>query len=275
MNNNPLKQYFRRPAIYIKLPSGGKYYSSDILTQSETGEIPVYPMTAIDEITTKTPDALFNGTVVVDLIKSCIPNIKDPWKINNIDLDTILIGIKVASTGNSLEIDSVCPACNNSATYAVDLNVVLNELKAPDYNEMLNIHDLKIKFNPLEYKEINEANLAQFNLQRMLYEVDQEKDPTIKEEKSQKGLKIITELSMNLISKTIAYIETPDGTIVDQSEFIEDFLRNCDKDTFNFVKDHNANLKAQTNLKPLSMKCAECSHEYQQPFTLNVSDFFG
>ena len=104
ISNNPLKQYFRRPAIYIKLPSEGKYYSSDVINKTETREIPVYPMTAIDEITTKTPDALFNGSVIVELIKSCIPDIKDPWKINNIDLDTILIGIKVASTGNSLEL---------------------------------------------------------------------------------------------------------------------------------------------------------------------------
>jgi hypothetical protein len=28
-------------------------------------------------------------------------------------------------------------------------------------------------------------------------------------------------------------------------------------------------------LKPLSLQCGECQHQYQQPFTLNVSDFFG
>jgi len=26
MHTNPLKQYFRRPAIYLKLPSGGNFY---------------------------------------------------------------------------------------------------------------------------------------------------------------------------------------------------------------------------------------------------------
>lgn len=60
--NNPLQQYFRRPAIYIKLPSDGRYYSDGILSMPENHELPVYPMTAIDEITAKTPDALFNGT---------------------------------------------------------------------------------------------------------------------------------------------------------------------------------------------------------------------
>ncbi len=273
--NNPLKQYFRRPAIYIKLPSEGKYYTSDVLTTQEINEIPVYPMTAIDEITTKTPDALFNGTVIVELIKSCIPDIKDPWKINNIDLDTILIGIKVASTGNSLELESQCPACKNTATYAIDLNMVLSGLSSPNYNQTLDIRELKVKFTPLAYKEINEANLAQFDLQRLLVDVENEKDPIVKEDKSQKGLKAITELTIKLISKTIDYIETPDGSKVSEKEFIEDFLKNCDKDTFNLVKDYNAELKAQTNLKPLALQCGECNHQYEQPFTLNVSDFFG
>jgi hypothetical protein len=232
-------------------------------------------MTAIDEITTKTPDALFNGNVIVDLIKSCIPDIKDPWKINNIDLDTILIGIKVASTGNSLELDSQCPACKNTATYAIDLNFVLSGLTSPDYEEKLEVLELKLKFNPLDYNDINQANLAQFDLQRLLLAVEQEKDASLKEEKSQEGLKTITELSIKLIAKTIEYVETPDGNRVDDKEFIEDFLRNCSRDTFNAIKEHNANLKEKTNLKPLALQCGECNHQYEQPFTLNVSDFFG
>jgi hypothetical protein len=60
-SNNPLQQYFRQPAIYVQLPSQGKFYPAGTLNPSTTGEYPVYPMTAIDEITYRTPDALFNG----------------------------------------------------------------------------------------------------------------------------------------------------------------------------------------------------------------------
>ena len=57
--NNPLRQFFRRPAVSISLPSGGDHYApGDIEWPDDTKELPVYPMTAIDEITTKTPDAL-------------------------------------------------------------------------------------------------------------------------------------------------------------------------------------------------------------------------
>ena len=41
---------------------------SNSIDMPENGELPVYPMTAIDEITVRTPDALFNGTAIAELI---------------------------------------------------------------------------------------------------------------------------------------------------------------------------------------------------------------
>ena len=121
IENNPLKQYFRRPSIYIKLPSGYKNYPAGVIDIPESGELPVYPMTAIDEITVKTPDALFNGSAIVDIINSCIPNIKDPWKLSSVDVDAVLIAIKSAADGNDMELETTCPACDESSTYGVNL----------------------------------------------------------------------------------------------------------------------------------------------------------
>ena len=70
---NPLKQFFRQPAIYMRLPSQGEYWPEGSIALPENKELPVYPMTAIDEITYRTPDALFNGQAVVNVIKSCVP----------------------------------------------------------------------------------------------------------------------------------------------------------------------------------------------------------
>jgi hypothetical protein len=77
--SNPLRKYFRQPAIHLRLPSGGKFYPDGVVDLPPNGEIPIYPMTAVDEIITRTPDALFNGSAVPDILKSCVPNIKDPW----------------------------------------------------------------------------------------------------------------------------------------------------------------------------------------------------
>ena len=155
--NNPLKQFFRRPSVHIKLPSGGKMYDAGVMEIPESGELPVYPMTAIDDITVKTPDALFNGAAVTEVIKSCIPAIKNPWMINSMDLDAILVGIRIATNGDVLEVESICPKCNDVATQGVALSVLLTTITPGDYNTPLVIGDLTFKFKPLTYTEMNKA----------------------------------------------------------------------------------------------------------------------
>ena len=73
---NPLKAFFRQPAIYLKLPSNGSFWPEDSVDFPHNRELPVYPMTAVDEIITRTPDALFNGSTITEIISSCVPNIR-------------------------------------------------------------------------------------------------------------------------------------------------------------------------------------------------------
>ena len=48
---NPLRQFFRQPAIYLRLPSGGNHWPEKDIVMTPNKELPVLPMTAIDEIT--------------------------------------------------------------------------------------------------------------------------------------------------------------------------------------------------------------------------------
>jgi hypothetical protein len=273
MNNNPLKQYFRRPAVYIKLPSGGLDYTPDVLEMPESGEFPVYPMTAIDEITARTPDALFNGTAVAELIKSCVPGIKDPWRINSVDLDSVLIAIKAASGGENLELESTCPSCKETATYQVNLIGILSSLKPGEYDTPLEIGDLKIKFKPLTYKEINDGATTQFEVQRVFMTLNSIEDDNERNEISHQALEKITRITMELISSSIEYIGTP-GTTVSEKEFIFDFLQHCDRNVYLQIRDYNALLRQSTEVQPLQMECSGCEFNYEQAFTLNPADFF-
>jgi len=274
INQNPLKQYFRRPAVYVRLPSNGKYYAPGVVNIPENGELPVYPMTAIDDITLRTPDALFNGTAMAEVMKSCIPDIIDPWAINNIDLDAILIAIRSASGDSNLEIESTCPACKEGSTYGVDLIAILSQLKSADYISELQINDLKIKFRPLNYKEMNQASVGQFETQRAFAMLEQIQDEEERNLKSKEALHNVTELTMRLLSNAMEYVSTP--TIqVTEKEYILDFLRNCDKTAYTNIRDHLSSLRSSTEIKPLKIKCVHCEHNYDQPFTLNTSDFFG
>jgi hypothetical protein len=271
--NNPLRQYFRRPSIYIRLPSGGQGYNPEIIEMPESGELPIFPMTAIDEITIRTPDALFNGSAICELIKSCVPNIKDPWKIQSIDLDAILIAIKSAAQGNEFTIESVCPSCEELAEYNVNLIGMLQQLKQGDYSKELMIGDLSVKFRPLIYKEMNEAGMNQFEIQKLFANLE-----NIPEEeragKTQEAIKRVTGITMQILAKTIEYIKTPSMTVTEQP-FILDFLENCDKNVYIEVRDYHAKLKEGTDLKPQRIKCIHCQHEYDQNVVINATDFFG
>ena len=104
VNSNPLSGFMRQPKIYIKLPSGGEYWSKGSLEISETGEYPVYSMTAKDEMMLKIPDALISGQAIVDVVQHCMPNIKNAWSIPNLDLDVILIALRVATYGEKMNV---------------------------------------------------------------------------------------------------------------------------------------------------------------------------
>jgi hypothetical protein len=273
-NNNPLRQYFRRPSIYLKLPSGGNFYKPGAVDLPENGEIPIFPMTAIDDITAKTPDALFNGQAVVDIIKSCAPNIKDPWQINSIDLDAVLVAIRSASNSDGLSISSTCPECLEESEFEVSLGGLLAGIKKPEYQQGLTVSDLTIFFKPLTFKEVNEVSLAQFNMQRAFNVIESIQDMEEKTKKGREALAMITDATMKTIAKTISHIDSPTGTVNDLN-FILDFLQNCDKQTYDIIKDYNAKLREQSEIKPLNITCPKCNHKYNQAFTLNVTDFFG
>lgn len=274
MSTNPLQQYFRRPALYLKLPSQGEGYPENSIEFPENGELAIFPMTAIDEITARTPDALFNGVAVIEIIKSCVPSIKDPWQILQIDLDPILLAIKMATNGSTMEFDTVCPSCEEPNKYDINLTQLLNEYKPGEYSTPLKLDQLSLKFCPLNYKQINETSVIQFEIQRALRIIQDMPDGDERNSKSTEVLKKMNQVTMDIIVETIEYISSPNGIVLDKN-FIKEFLENVDVKTFEKIKDISLELKKSTDTKPLKFKCINCNHEYEQPFNVNVSDFFG
>ena len=275
--NNPLQKYFRQPSIYVKLPSEGKFYPPGTLEMPVNGEIPVYPMTAMDEIVNRTPDALFNGSAVAEIFKSCIPNIKDPWAIPQTDVDMLLTAVRIASYGHEMEMTVTCPHCNESQDYALDLRVVIDQYQSPDYSKPAQISDLEIFFKPMSYHDLNETAKAQFEQQKVMQMTQANADIPDEDKMTALGqaLTNVTKLTMGAIAHSIAMVHV-NGEPVDNPEHIKEFMDNCDTKIFNRIRDHLSTLREGTELKPLSIKCSneECGKEYQQPFTLDMSNFF-
>ncbi len=210
IEHNPLKQYFRRPGIYLKLPTQGKGYGPDVLVMTETGELPVYPMTAIDEITSKTPDALYNGSAVAEIIRSCVPSIKDPWAISSVDLDAILVAIKIATNGNDMDLDTTCPNCNEDSKFGLNLSFVLNNFAPGDYDRPLMIDNLRIKFRPLMYKELTNSTARQLEIQRAFITLNSMEEGPEREARSTEILKIIGDSTIDVLVNGKCRVELPD-----------------------------------------------------------------
>lgn len=271
---NPLSQYFRQPSIYIRLPSDGQHYPPGALDMPENREFPVLPMTAIDEITYRTPDALYNGSATINVIQSCMPNIKNAWAIPATDLDTILIAIRIASYGHEMEFLSKCPQCGHDHEIVADLRRVLEQIKCPDYNKNITAGDMEIYFRPMTYKNLNENNQVQFEQQKILQTVaessltEDEKMSTLSQ-----ALKKVTDLTVHSLAQSISAIKTPQA-LVSEPEYIADFLKNCDRNLFNRIRDYIVELKGQAEMQPLSISCPECQHQYEQLVTMDMSSFF-
>jgi len=275
-NANPLRRFFRQPAIYIKLPSDGNFYPDGVLDMPPNRELPVYPMTAMDEITYRTADALFNGSAVVNVIKSCIPAIRDPWKIPAIDMDTLLVAIRIASAGHELQFDSTCPHCQNENTFGLDLRTVLEGLKMPDYSESVSTSDLEVFFRPLSYEESTQNSVMQFEDQKLLEMLP---ESTLNETEKIKRINAafikLSEMTMSAIAQSISMIRVGQEMVI-EPEYIQEFVKNCSREVFQKIRDHIVSLKDQSELKPIKIVCQnhECQQQYETPFTLDVSNFF-
>jgi hypothetical protein len=273
-SSNPLKQFFRQPAIYLRLPSQGKLWDADSLDMPENQELPVYPMTAIDEITYRTPDALFNGQAVVDVIQSCVPNIKNAWKTPSVDFNSILVAIRIASYGHTMDITVTCPKCQNQDDFGLDLRTVLDQMKTPDYGTPLKHRDLTIFFCSMDYKQQNASNIEQFENQRLINLIP-ESDLSDEEKliRMSEVMKNLTRLTVKALTSSIKSISTVD-TVVTEPEFIEEFLNNCDREIFNRIRDHAVELRQSAELSPVNVECTQCHHGYEQQLNLDLSGFF-
>jgi hypothetical protein len=275
--NNPLFKHFRQPAIYLKLPSQGQFYPDSAIDFPATGEIPVFPMTVKDEITLKTPDALMNGAGVVDVIRSCLPNIKDPWAIPAIDVDAIFIALRLASYGEGMDIKTTCPHCKEENEHTIDLRHLLDHLKLADYSVPLTVEGLTFKFKPQTYASINQASIINFEEQRLISSVLNNSELTDEEKMSKfaPSFEKLKDLNVNFVAVCIESITVDDETKVTDQKQIQEFLENSSRIVYNTLKDKVQNLINDNKANPIELACTECLKDFTTELTFDQSNFFG
>lgn len=271
---NPLSRYFRQPAIYLKLPSLGQWWAAGSLELPENQELAIYPMTAKDEIMLKTPDALMSGQSMVNVIQSCVPGIKNAWSMPSVDLDAVLISIRLATYGSNMDFETTCTHCGHRNTHGLDLSGPLGQIRCPDYGPSVHYKDLAIKLRPQTYKMITEANMITFEEQRINQILIDKDIPEL--EKSQRltaSLEKLVNLGIKACSDSTEYIDIGSQRVTER-QHIDDFYANAESEAIRLLQERVEELSKQAKIPEYDLQCEECTKEYRAELNFDYSSFF-
>lgn len=269
---SPLSKYQRQPKQYIDLPSKGRWYSPGSLEKHE--ELEVYSMTASDEIATKTPDALLSGNATANIIKNCIPGIRNPWNIPMVDIYTILSAIRMASYGETISVTNTCAECREENTYEVSLQNMISHFGEQTFVDHYQLDNLKFELSPLNYKKVNEINKENFKHQRaMAQQVADMTDEERKAEESQKVFDALASLKAETVIASITKIQIDEEEETDLKA-ISKFIKDSDKKYY--VKAEELLIKNNENFSvpKTATTCASCGHNSQLDIEMDYSNFF-
>jgi hypothetical protein len=279
---NPLMGMMRQPKIYIRLPSNGEFWAANSLEVSENGEYPVYSMTAQDELKLKIPDALMNGQAVVDVIEHCMPNIKNAWNVPNIDMDVILIAIRIATYGEKMNLP-VKLGEDVDYEYELDLRLVIDQLMSTiKWDPVIEVNEgLTVFVRPINYKAMTQGALQTFETQRIIQIINN--DNVSEEEKVRvfkESFAKLNKLTLGIVAESIYNIDSSSGSTSDRRH-IQEFMDNVDKEVFDKIKNHIDQLRENNAIKPLNIKVTDemrevgvTGNELSIPLNFDPSNFF-
>jgi len=272
MAQNPLQKHFRQPKIFLKLPSGGVFCKPGTI-QGDVEKLSIYGMTGMDEIMVKTPDALLNGEATAHVIQSCCPSITDARDISNIDINALLISIRIASYGNSMNLQTTCPKCQADNEFSINLNTCLEHFNQITFANKIVVDDLVIKIKPLTYAHANKFGIEGFSSQRRLMQIENLTDEEQQKEALSKEFELMKQFQFNTILEQLDSIEA-DDQVVTEKEFIKEFLQNCDATIISKIKEAMSENSTNWSVPGVPVACDACKHDFTLGIDMDQSSFF-
>jgi len=277
---NPLKQFYRVERSSVKLPSRGLFYDDSIVNLNDDGEVPIFPMTAADEMKMKNPDALLSGAAIIDLLSSCVPAVNSPRKLLSCDIDALMIGIRHASYGDEASMTISCPKCGEDNEFSLNLETMLNQAETLNdtYEIVLRDGGLTIFVKPGTFAALLKRQRTAFEgvqLERAIT------NTTITEEQRLKvfaeTFKKLTKLNFELITDAVEKIVFVDGEgeeqVVTNKKHIDEFIQNIEKEDVDKIENRIAEVNSVGISKEVTALCTECEHTWEAPVEFNPVNF--
>lgn len=273
-----LQSYQRQPKLFVDLPSKGKYYDASIIEDEQYVQLPVFGMNAMDEIMFKTPDALFGGEATSQVIRSCVPAIKEPWKLVGFDIDYILIAIRIATYGDDMPVTTKCPKCSERTENNLSLTRMIQTYENFPVDHNFSIDDLTFNLKPLTYKQMTDFSIENYTNERQLIQIAQDNQMS-DDEKNEATKNIYNKINDQNLRVAISYIKSISNNSDSETDLstIREFIVNNDAVFYNKLKQSIFELSNLWKVPKMTTECAneECDHTYESKVELDYSNFFG
>lgn len=275
---NPLNKYFRVPKTYVKLPSRGRFYPDNFVDVTANGEVAVYPLTAIDQILLKTPDAILNGDALLRVVKNCVPGVSDVKLLVEPDINTLLLAMRIASSGNTTEWTMACPKCNTEHTFDVDLNSIVETQNYIDEDPIVDFNgELRIYLKPYDFAQRNLQLLNEIEEAQAvkLINSNQELDENQKMAELSRHVDNMAQRTFDVVSLSIQMIEiVATKEIVTDRTYIAEFLKGITRTQADSIIDTIRELNQKGINTRQRFTCTSCSHDWEQILDFDPTSFF-
>ena len=201
------------------------------------------------------------------------PNIKDPWLMPSIDVDAILIAIRIATYGEKMEIETRVPTAATMRKFDLDLRMLLDKYQGIEYDNLVEINGMKITLRPQNYREFTRTAIKTFEEQRIAETVsNSELSDGEKLDRFSESFNKLTQVTIDMVVHGIVQIQVDDQVVVDQDHIME-FITKGDKDFYAGITAHMEAQKHRIQCWVLAtsamcfsvgcwLKCLSCSSHY-------------
>lgn len=274
---NPLSGHFRTTKFHITLPSNSSMYPDGTIEYTEDGEIGIMGMTSRDEMGIKNPDALLNGEAIINLLKSCVPAIRQPKKLIANDIDACLLAIRHASYGDNLDIKVDCPECKKENTFAINITQSLATIVPLKEEYFLETDGgIRIYVKPMDFPLLVKTLRQQFEQEKI---INASQNTVITDDARMalfsKTIKNISDMAQEIILGCVAKILIiNDGIEVTDKDHIKEFIGNIEKDIIESINELINEINNSGVKKTMNAECQHCPHKWETSIDFNPLTFF-
>lgn len=269
-SQNPLLARIKLPGRVFQLPSKGVFYQPGVLDDTvKSGEIHVRPLSALAELKLKSPDLLYSNKVLGEICQECVPEILKPEALLSKDVDALFLFLMAATNGDQRTIRSL-HTCSDAKIhdYVIDLAPILSSPNnaSIDHRDVTYSVTLKsgevITLRPVTFNDAIEMTTLRASI--MVKESEDPHTVTIADKET-----VIVRDLMSIIESVV----TPEGVIVTQAKFIEEWARTLSRtDVENLVNVATTANDWGYSFK-VNLKCKDCGSEYVHDLELNPVNF--